>query len=36
MDLAEIGRDNVDWIGVAKDMNRWRVLVNAIVESLVT
>jgi hypothetical protein len=30
MDLGEIGWDGVDWIGLAKDRNRWRALVNAV------
>jgi hypothetical protein len=24
MDLGEVGWDDVDWIGLAKDRNRWR------------
>jgi hypothetical protein len=31
MDLGEIGRDGVDWIDLAQDMDQWRVLVNAMV-----
>jgi hypothetical protein len=27
-DLEEVGRGDVDWIGLAKDRNRWRALVN--------
>jgi hypothetical protein len=30
MDLGEVGWDNVDWIGLAKDRNRWRALVNLV------
>jgi hypothetical protein len=30
MDLVEVGWGNVDWIGVAKDRNRWRALVNSV------
>jgi hypothetical protein len=30
MDLREIGWGGVDWIGLAQDMDRWRALVNAI------
>jgi hypothetical protein len=30
MDLGEVGWGDVDWIGLAKDRNRWRVLVNSI------
>jgi hypothetical protein len=28
MDLLEIGWGGVDWIGLAQDRNRWRVLVT--------
>jgi hypothetical protein len=30
MDLGEIRWGGVDWIGLAKDRNRWRALVNAV------
>jgi hypothetical protein len=30
MDLGEIGLDGVDWIGPAQDRNRWRALVNSV------
>jgi hypothetical protein len=30
MDLGEVGCGNVDWIGLAKDRNRWRALVNSV------
>jgi hypothetical protein len=30
MDLGEVGSGDVDWIGLAKDRNRWRVLVNSV------
>ena len=30
MDLQKEGRGGVDWIEVAQDRNRWRALVNAI------
>jgi hypothetical protein len=30
MDLLEIGLNVVDWIGLAQDRYRWRVLVNAV------
>jgi hypothetical protein len=30
MDLGEVGWDDVDWIGQAKDRNRWRALVNSV------
>jgi hypothetical protein len=28
MDLGEVGWGDVDWIGLAKNRNRWRALVN--------
>jgi hypothetical protein len=28
MDLGEMGWGDVDWIGLAKDSNRWRARVN--------
>jgi hypothetical protein len=30
MDLVEVGGGDVDWIGLAQDRDRWRALVNAI------
>jgi hypothetical protein len=30
MDLVEVGWSDVDWIGLAQDRDRWRVLVNAV------
>jgi hypothetical protein len=30
MDLGEVGWGDVNWIGLAQDRNRWRVLVNSI------
>jgi hypothetical protein len=30
MDLGEVGRGDVDWIGLAKDRNRWRAVVNVV------
>jgi hypothetical protein len=30
MDLGEVGWGDVDLIGVAKDRNRWRALVNSV------
>jgi hypothetical protein len=30
IDLGEVGWDDVDWIGLAKDSNRWRALVNSV------
>jgi hypothetical protein len=30
MDLGEVGWSDVDWIGLAQDRNRWRGLVNSV------
>jgi hypothetical protein len=30
MDLVEVGWGDVDWIGLAQDRGRWRVLVNSV------
>jgi len=30
MDLQEVGCRYVDWIGLAQDRDRWRTLVNAV------
>jgi hypothetical protein len=30
MDLREIGWDGVDWIALAQDSDRWRALVNTV------
>jgi hypothetical protein len=30
MDLREVGWGEVDWIGLAQDRNRWRALVNSV------
>jgi hypothetical protein len=30
MDLREVRWGDVDWIGLAKDRNRWRALVNSV------
>jgi hypothetical protein len=32
MDLGEVGWGDVDWIGLAKDRNRWRALVNSVLK----
>jgi hypothetical protein len=29
-DLGEVGWGDVDWIGLAQDRNRWRLLVNSV------
>jgi hypothetical protein len=30
MDLVEVGSGDVDWIALAQDRDRWRALVNAL------
>jgi hypothetical protein len=30
MDLGEVGWSDVDWIGLAQDRNKWRPLVNVV------
>jgi hypothetical protein len=30
MDLGMVGWSDVDWIGLAQDRNRWRALVNSV------
>jgi hypothetical protein len=30
MDLLEIGWGSMDWIGLAQDRDKWRALVNAV------
>jgi hypothetical protein len=29
-DLGEVGWGDVDWIGLAQDRNRWRAIVNSV------
>jgi hypothetical protein len=36
MDLVEVGLGDVDWIGLPRDRDRWRALVNAVMNLLVT
>jgi hypothetical protein len=35
MDLVEVGWGDVDWIGLAQDRDRWRALVNLVLNLLV-
>jgi hypothetical protein len=30
MDLGEVGWGDVDWIGLGQDKNRWKALVNLV------
>jgi hypothetical protein len=30
MHLGEVGWGDVDWIGLAQDRNRWRAVVNSV------
>jgi hypothetical protein len=30
MDIGEIGRGGVDWIGPAQDRDKWRAIVNSV------
>jgi hypothetical protein len=30
MDLHEVGRESMDWIELAQDKDRWRAVVNAV------
>jgi hypothetical protein len=30
MDFVEVGLGDVDWIGLAQDRDRWRALVNSV------
>jgi hypothetical protein len=36
MDLGDVGRGDVDWIGLAQDRNRWRVPVNSVMNLYVS
>jgi hypothetical protein len=35
IDLGEVGWGDVDWISLAQDRNRWRTLVNSVLNLLV-
>jgi CRISPR/Cas system-associated protein Cas7 (RAMP superfamily) len=35
MDLREIGLEGVDWINLDQDRDRWRALVNTVMNLLV-
>jgi hypothetical protein len=35
MDLVEVGWGDVDWIGLAQDRDRWRTLVNVVMNLLI-
>jgi hypothetical protein len=30
IDVGEVGYGDMDWIGLAQDRNRWRALVNLV------
>jgi hypothetical protein len=30
MDVQEVGWGGMDWIGLAQDRDRWRTIVNAV------
>jgi hypothetical protein len=32
MDLGEVEWDNVDWIGLAQDWDKWRAFVNLVMK----
>jgi hypothetical protein len=32
MDLRELGWGDVDWIDLAQDRNRWRAILNSMME----
>jgi hypothetical protein len=36
LDLVEVGWGDVDWIGLAQDRNRWRALMNSVLNLQVT
>jgi len=36
MDVQEVGCEGMDWIELAQDSNRWRAVVNAVMNLQVT
>jgi hypothetical protein len=36
MNLGEVGWGDVDWIGLAQDRNRWRAVVNSVLNHWVS
>jgi hypothetical protein len=36
MDLGEVGWGDVDWIGLAQDRDRWRAVVNSVMNPRVS
>jgi hypothetical protein len=36
LNLREVGWGDVEWIGLAQDRNRWRALVNSVLNLLVS
>jgi len=35
MDLQEVGCESVDWIDLAQDRDRWRAVINVVMNILV-
>jgi hypothetical protein len=32
LDLQEVGCEGMDWIGLARDRDRWQALVNVVIK----